>query len=231
MVPIYGTIPVWYTRTTPMDHTMAIVPEVPGWYTIPVYVRTYVRTYTCTYTYNVMSQLSDWKRAHMCTHVCFGRIHGSQLREYVRTYHGSTYQWYVHVYVLIMLCHNFLIGKGYTCALRTTCVLGGYTARTYVQISKPTLEIQALSVYLTLPWYQWTNGTYTCTIGISKATICNRHTDTRYKQRADLHHNPRKHAHQRLHRTRAAPQTSLSRRNRTVLASSTENVHVFPLCT
>ncbi len=39
-------------------------------------VRTYVR--------NVMSQLSDWKRAHMCTenHVCFGRIYGSQLREY-----------------------------------------------------------------------------------------------------------------------------------------------------
>jgi hypothetical protein len=31
----------------------------------------------------VMSQLSDWKRAHMCTenHICFGRIHGSQLRE------------------------------------------------------------------------------------------------------------------------------------------------------
>ncbi len=23
--------------------------------------------------------------------------------------------------------HNFLIGKGHTCALRTTCVLGGYT--------------------------------------------------------------------------------------------------------
>ena len=41
------------------------------------HVRAYVRTY------NVMSQLSDWKRAHMCTenHVCFGRIHGSQLRE------------------------------------------------------------------------------------------------------------------------------------------------------
>jgi hypothetical protein len=67
---------------------------------VHVYVRTYVRTrvplvhmvyvchtYKCTYvrTYNVMSQLSDWKRAHiMCTenHVCFGRIHGSsQLRE------------------------------------------------------------------------------------------------------------------------------------------------------
>ncbi len=51
-------------------------------------IRTYVRTY------NVMSQLSDWKRAHMCTenHVCVGRVHGSQLREganagtYVRTY-------------------------------------------------------------------------------------------------------------------------------------------------
>ncbi len=30
-----------------------------------------------------LSQLSDWKRAHMCTenHVCLGRIHGSQLRE------------------------------------------------------------------------------------------------------------------------------------------------------
>ncbi len=38
-------------------------------------------------TYNVMSQLSDWKRAHMCTenHVCFGRIHGSQLREGANT--------------------------------------------------------------------------------------------------------------------------------------------------
>ncbi len=38
-----------------------------------------------TYLLVVMSQLSDWKRAHMCTenHVCFGRIHGSssQLRE------------------------------------------------------------------------------------------------------------------------------------------------------
>jgi hypothetical protein len=39
--------------------------------------RVYVRTY------NVMSQLSGWKRAHMCTEdrVCFGTIHGSQLRE------------------------------------------------------------------------------------------------------------------------------------------------------
>ncbi len=48
---------------------------------------TYVRTSRAVRTYhgtfNVMSQLSDWKRAHMCTenHVCIGRIHGSQLRE------------------------------------------------------------------------------------------------------------------------------------------------------
>ncbi len=35
------------------------------------------------YVLIMLSQLSDWKRAHMCTenHVCFGRIHGSQLRE------------------------------------------------------------------------------------------------------------------------------------------------------
>ncbi len=46
---------------------------------ITVYYSTRVRTYNV----NVMSQLSDWKRAHMCTenHACFGRTHGSQLRE------------------------------------------------------------------------------------------------------------------------------------------------------
>ncbi len=39
-----------------------------------LYIRTRVRTYN-----NVMSQLSDRKRAHMCTenHVCFGRIHAT----------------------------------------------------------------------------------------------------------------------------------------------------------
>jgi hypothetical protein len=67
-----------------------------GTMVVRTYVRPYHGTYTCTTgtyvrtwfsvdkvrTYNVMS-LSDWKRAHMCTecHVCFGRIHGSQLRE------------------------------------------------------------------------------------------------------------------------------------------------------
>jgi hypothetical protein len=46
---------------------------------------------------------------------------------YVRTYNvmSQLYQWYLPYG--IMLCHNFLIGKGHTCALRTTCVLGGYT--------------------------------------------------------------------------------------------------------
>ncbi len=51
--------------------------------------------------------------------------------EYHGTYaiHVHSVRTYVHVYVLLMLCHNFLIGKGHTsCALRTTCVLGGYTA-------------------------------------------------------------------------------------------------------
>ncbi len=43
--------------------------RVPFFWYVHVYVRTYVRTY------NVMSQLSDWKRAHMChmrteNHVC-----------------------------------------------------------------------------------------------------------------------------------------------------------------
>jgi hypothetical protein len=52
---------------------------------------------------------------------------------YVRTYYNVKSQLYehgyLHVYVRpIMLCHNFLIGKRHTCALRTTCVLGGYTA-------------------------------------------------------------------------------------------------------
>jgi hypothetical protein len=47
--------------------------------------------------------------------------HGTRVRtKYVRTR--------VRTRVLLMLCHNFLIGNGHTCALRTTCVLEGYTA-------------------------------------------------------------------------------------------------------
>ncbi len=43
-----------------------------------------------------MSQLSDWKRAHMCTenHVCFGRVH-------VHVYHV----WYVHAIHLVVTYH------------------------------------------------------------------------------------------------------------------------------
>jgi hypothetical protein len=64
-VPLYSST---YT-CTPRTHVHTRLPRY-------VHMYTYVRTY-------VMSQLSDWKRAHMCTenHVCFGRIHGSQLRE------------------------------------------------------------------------------------------------------------------------------------------------------
>jgi hypothetical protein len=119
-------------------------------------VRTMVHVYVCTVRtyYNVMSQLSDWKRAHMCyeNYVCFGRIHGSQLREganagqhtytlataltplpqtalqclractYVRTYAPF------YLVPTIMLCRNFLIGKGY-CNTHQVHVY----VRTYVQ--------------------------------------------------------------------------------------------------
>ncbi len=132
---------------------------------VHVYVRTMVRTYVRTY--NVMSQLSDWKRAHMCsvhyirtyvrTHVYVPWYHGTMVHVYhkmvlarvpgyrgtmyVLQYHYGTYGHIiciairtmvplvrtngtmVHVYVplvLRMLCHNFLFGKGHTCALRTT---------------------------------------------------------------------------------------------------------------
>jgi hypothetical protein len=60
-----------------------------------------------------------------------------------------------HVYVrTIMLCHNFLIGKGHTCAPRTTCVLGGYTA------ASASVHVYLRSAYVhiyhgTFQWYQW----------------------------------------------------------------------------
>jgi hypothetical protein len=110
------------TRVPWCSCTYYLVPVVRTSCDITLYVRTYVRTYVlyvrtyCTYvrtvrtyvlsvrTYNVMSQLSDWKRAHMCTenHVCFGRIHGSLLREgrtYVQ-YHGTR----VHGYIGLRAC-------------------------------------------------------------------------------------------------------------------------------
>jgi hypothetical protein len=63
----------WHARST-----ICMVLEYHIWYVPQRYVPIGTNG-----TYNVMSQLSDWKRAHMCTenHVCFGRVHGSQLRE------------------------------------------------------------------------------------------------------------------------------------------------------
>ncbi len=64
------------------------------WQYTCTYTCTYHGTYTCTYssyvchTENVMSQLSDWKRAHMCTenHLCFGRTRVPLVLEYHGTY-------------------------------------------------------------------------------------------------------------------------------------------------
>jgi hypothetical protein len=86
------------------------------WY---VRVRTYVRTYyTCTYL-----------KCYVTTSVYHGPMDPYQY-VYVRTYHGVYVyvRTYVRTTIGIMLFHNFLIGKGHTCALRTTCVLGGYQA-------------------------------------------------------------------------------------------------------
>ncbi len=87
---------------------------------------TYVRTYTCTY-------LPIWYNVT------------SQLSDWIRAHR---YQWYVRR-------HNFLIGKGHTCALRTTfpCTY----VRTYVM--SPTVP-HGTMVHV----YQWYNGTYTSTV-------------------------------------------------------------------
>jgi hypothetical protein len=73
-------VPLWYVRTQSV--CSCVCTNGTKWYIMVHCTCTYVPWYVRT-TYNVMSQLSDWKRAHMCTenHVCFGRIHGSQLRE------------------------------------------------------------------------------------------------------------------------------------------------------
>ncbi len=59
-----------------MDKLQYYFPYLNAWALsedISVPVRTYVHVHS---TCNVMSQLSDWKRAHMCTenHVCFGQL-------------------------------------------------------------------------------------------------------------------------------------------------------------
>jgi hypothetical protein len=89
-------------------------------------VRTRVRTIVRTIVRTTLSQKQLEIQA-LSTMVGMGTwyLHGTR---------AILVPWYqmvrtrVRTYVLIMLCHNFLIGKGHTCALRTTCVLGGYTA-------------------------------------------------------------------------------------------------------
>jgi hypothetical protein len=124
MVPWYlFTIRKLRQNITMVVRVDVYVPGMPyQWYLVrttyipPTYVRTTcVRTYGLTYHIMVRThvKLSDWKRAHMCTenHVCFGRIHGSQLREganvltscthVLRTYWYSLVPWqYVRTMVL-----------------------------------------------------------------------------------------------------------------------------------
>jgi hypothetical protein len=66
-----------------------------------------VCTMVTYYWYNVMSQLSDWKRAHMCTETCvLGGYTSTRVRGncagcvyvYVHVY-GTMVLEYVHVYV------------------------------------------------------------------------------------------------------------------------------------
>jgi hypothetical protein len=43
----------------------------------------------------------------------------------------------------VLICHNFLIGKGHTCALRTTCVLGGGYEPWYVHKHVRTFNVMS----------------------------------------------------------------------------------------
>ncbi len=79
----------------------------------------YVRT---VHVYVPVSYTLSQKRLEIQVHV-YTVYHGSTNGTYLFGTCVRTYQM-----VRIILCHNFLIGKGHTCALRTTCVLGGYTA-------------------------------------------------------------------------------------------------------
>jgi hypothetical protein len=99
------------------------------------YVRTYLPWYTCTMWYNVMSQLSDWKRAHMCTenHVCtytctYVHLHGHTYHWYTCTDHGTrvrtvprytVYQWYTYTkWYVPWYVHVYY---RYTCTYTYTC--------------------------------------------------------------------------------------------------------------
>jgi hypothetical protein len=116
---------------------------------IPWYTCTYVRTY---YGHSWSTMMVAIPRCEVVfetpwyhgTRVPYGSVPWYQWYHGTMVPYGHVYSyictctipvvpvvrtWYVRTtYVLVMLCHNFLIGKGHTCALRTTCVLGGYTA-------------------------------------------------------------------------------------------------------
>jgi hypothetical protein len=135
---------VWEnTRHVRMPYVRTIGTMVPWyhWYVVRTYVHVYVRTY------NVVSQLSDWKRAHMCTanHVCFGRIHGSQLREGANAHLHSRYgQYRPHTTCFVMSqlvpWYHWYVRTWYMC----TMVPSG----TMVPL-----------VYVHVPWYHGTMST------------------------------------------------------------------------
>ncbi len=106
------------TMVVPGTHVLQYVP----WYTCTIVLV----PGTCSHTKKVFNSSRYTCMVPLVPMVPMGtRVPWYQM---VHSTYTSTYTCtYVHVYVLIMLCHNFLIGKGHTCALRTTCV------RTYVR--------------------------------------------------------------------------------------------------
>jgi hypothetical protein len=78
-----------------------------------VLIGTMVHTLTL-YLYHGNTRVRTRVRTMVATiHVCC---------TYVLPWYVSTHVRTVGTYVLKMLCHNFLIGKGHTCALRSTYV-------------------------------------------------------------------------------------------------------------
>jgi hypothetical protein len=110
------------------DRTYVLVFQVVFEIITCTYVRTRVRTS------NVMSQLSDWKRAHMCTenHVCTTGVpvmpyHGTRIHNMVHVYNyniiskTTMVHVYVHVFdgnVLVQYVHVYV--RTYTCTYTCT---------------------------------------------------------------------------------------------------------------
>ncbi len=158
----------------------------------------YVRTYTCTYHgmytytyhgtpwYNVRSQLSDWKRAHMCTenHVCFGMYVRTMVRTYTCTnitlsqkrleiqalryvleYHGTMVR--THVRTRVQHYQWYLKNDLKYKHSGATAIASGRTmvrtrARTLVRTKGYYCNSTRVPRYSST--YQWYHGTYTSTI-------------------------------------------------------------------